>query len=310
MIRSCSGRTSRAEVRQTSVATSRSRPAACASKVRSLLEPLVDGSWTEVREPVLRQASSRSRPGRLAAGEQPTEQAVVFRFAGRTRLSPSADLSLGGAARGRRGDDRRVRTGRIHVSSVPRSGESPWSGRGLCRASGTGPILGFPSARRSGDRERRRVAQLAEHRSPKPGVGGSSPSAPAREPHEPTDEASAGARREAAEALRWRPTDADPGGGAPCVRSEKRKRTGVRQFLREVRQELRKVDWPNRKELVTYTVVVLVTVTVLTAYVFGSRPGVRAGHLPPPPRPKGPSVIDEQNPTECRRGRRRPSTPP
>jgi preprotein translocase subunit SecE len=50
---------------------------------------------------------------------------------------------------------------------------------------------------------------------------------------------------------------------------EKRKRTGVRQFLREVRQELRKVDWPNRKELVTYTVVVLVTVTVLTAYVFG-----------------------------------------
>jgi preprotein translocase subunit SecE len=36
-----------------------------------------------------------------------------------------------------------------------------------------------------------------------------------------------------------------------------------------LRQELRKVDWPNRKELVTYTVVVLVTVTVLTAYVFG-----------------------------------------
>jgi preprotein translocase subunit SecE len=48
-----------------------------------------------------------------------------------------------------------------------------------------------------------------------------------------------------------------------------RKRTGVRQFLREVRQELRKVDWPTRKELVTYTVVVLVTITVLTAYVFG-----------------------------------------
>jgi preprotein translocase subunit SecE len=50
---------------------------------------------------------------------------------------------------------------------------------------------------------------------------------------------------------------------------EKRKRTGPRQFLREVRQELKKVDWPNRKELITYTVVVLVTVTVLTAYVFG-----------------------------------------
>ncbi len=50
---------------------------------------------------------------------------------------------------------------------------------------------------------------------------------------------------------------------------EKRKRTGARQFLREVRQELKKVDWPTRKELVTYTVVVLVTITVVTAYVFG-----------------------------------------
>jgi preprotein translocase subunit SecE len=51
--------------------------------------------------------------------------------------------------------------------------------------------------------------------------------------------------------------------------AEKRKRTGARQFLREVRQELKKVDWPTRKELVTYTIVVLVTITVITAYVFG-----------------------------------------
>ena len=50
---------------------------------------------------------------------------------------------------------------------------------------------------------------------------------------------------------------------------EKRKRTGVRQFLKEVRQELNKVDWPTRRELVSYSIVVLVTVTVLTAYVFG-----------------------------------------
>jgi preprotein translocase subunit SecE len=50
---------------------------------------------------------------------------------------------------------------------------------------------------------------------------------------------------------------------------ERRKRTGVRQFLKEVRIELSKVDWPTRRELVSYTVVVLVTVTVLTAYVFG-----------------------------------------
>jgi preprotein translocase subunit SecE len=50
---------------------------------------------------------------------------------------------------------------------------------------------------------------------------------------------------------------------------ERRKRTGARQFLKEVRQELNKVDWPTRRELVSYSIVVLVTVTVLTAYVFG-----------------------------------------
>jgi preprotein translocase subunit SecE len=50
---------------------------------------------------------------------------------------------------------------------------------------------------------------------------------------------------------------------------ERHKRTGARQFLKEVRQELSKVDWPTRRELVSYTIVVLVTVSVLTAYVFG-----------------------------------------
>ena len=52
-----------------------------------------------------------------------------------------------------------------------------------------------------------------------------------------------------------------------AAQQEKRKRTGVRQFLREVRLELKKVDWPTRKELITYTVVVLVTITVLTTFV-------------------------------------------
>jgi preprotein translocase subunit SecE len=51
--------------------------------------------------------------------------------------------------------------------------------------------------------------------------------------------------------------------------SEKRKRAGIRQFLREVRLELKKVDWPSRRELVSYTVVVLATLIVTTAYVAG-----------------------------------------
>ncbi len=50
---------------------------------------------------------------------------------------------------------------------------------------------------------------------------------------------------------------------------DKRKRTGARQFLKEVRLELKKVDWPTRTELITYSTVVLVTITVVTAFVFG-----------------------------------------
>ena len=50
---------------------------------------------------------------------------------------------------------------------------------------------------------------------------------------------------------------------------EKKKRTPARQFLKEVRQELKKVIWPTRQELTTYTIVVLVTVVVMTSYVFG-----------------------------------------
>jgi preprotein translocase subunit SecE len=51
--------------------------------------------------------------------------------------------------------------------------------------------------------------------------------------------------------------------------AEPARRVGPRAFLREVRQELRKVQWPTRREVVAYTLVVLVTVVVLTSYVFG-----------------------------------------
>jgi len=39
------------------------------------------------------------------------------------------------------------------------------------------------------------------------------------------------------------------------------------RYLREVRAELRKVAWPTRKELVTYTVVVLVTVGIAAVFL-------------------------------------------
>ena len=47
------------------------------------------------------------------------------------------------------------------------------------------------------------------------------------------------------------------------------RRTPPTQFLREVRSELRKVAWPDRHEVVSYTIVVLVTTLVLVLIVWG-----------------------------------------
>jgi len=53
------------------------------------------------------------------------------------------------------------------------------------------------------------------------------------------------------------------------------KRTGPREFLKEVRAELRKVAWPTKSETINYSIIVLVAVVVLTAligaldYMFG-----------------------------------------
>ena len=46
-------------------------------------------------------------------------------------------------------------------------------------------------------------------------------------------------------------------------------RTGVVQFGREGRAELRKVAWPSRSETGNYTTVVIVTIIAITAIVAG-----------------------------------------
>ena len=66
------------------------------------------------------------------------------------------------------------------------------------------------------------------------------------------------APQDRAEALRQRRTSLD-----------QRKRTPLRVFLKEVRADLRKVNWPTRQELIGYTIVVLVAVVFLTSAVFG-----------------------------------------
>jgi preprotein translocase subunit SecE len=62
-------------------------------------------------------------------------------------------------------------------------------------------------------------------------------------------------------------------GGVLTRPQEKSEREGrfkrMVRFLREVRSELKKVAWPSRQEVFTYTVVVLVSVTFITLFTFG-----------------------------------------
>ena len=57
--------------------------------------------------------------------------------------------------------------------------------------------------------------------------------------------------------------------GAPtrAVRQAKRERVGPVQYLREVRDEMRKVAWPTRPEVVRYSIIVTVCVIVYMLYV-------------------------------------------
>jgi len=49
----------------------------------------------------------------------------------------------------------------------------------------------------------------------------------------------------------------------------KRDRVGPTQYLREVRDEMRKVAWPKRDEVIRYSIVVIITVVVYAALVGG-----------------------------------------
>ncbi|HEX3046680.1 MAG TPA: preprotein translocase subunit SecE [Bacillota bacterium] len=42
---------------------------------------------------------------------------------------------------------------------------------------------------------------------------------------------------------------------------------GIRKFFRNVMAELRKVNWPSKKELQTYTIVVIATVLVVSLII-------------------------------------------
>jgi preprotein translocase subunit SecE len=66
-----------------------------------------------------------------------------------------------------------------------------------------------------------------------------------------------------------RPDAATTSQTRPAVRVGRGPVTRLGRFLREVIAELGKVIWPTRKELITYTTVVIVFVSIMVALVAG-----------------------------------------
>ncbi|MBN0972723.1 preprotein translocase subunit SecE [Gordonia hongkongensis] len=93
----------------------------------------------------------------------------------------------------------------------------------------------------------------------------------------PSGKRSARGRRSAAGATDG---DADSDTGSVAVKERKTKKKASAEesrnpfvriwvFLTQVVAELKKVIWPNRREMITYTIVVLVFVIVMTAFIAG-----------------------------------------
>jgi len=55
----------------------------------------------------------------------------------------------------------------------------------------------------------------------------------------------------------------------PVVPTQPRERVGIFQYIREVRDEMRKVSWPKLPEVRRYSLIVLAAVVIVTAYVGG-----------------------------------------
>ncbi len=53
----------------------------------------------------------------------------------------------------------------------------------------------------------------------------------------------------------------------PTATKPREERTSPAQFIREVRGEMRKVAWPTKAEVRNYSIIVLIAVVVLTAFI-------------------------------------------
>jgi preprotein translocase subunit SecE len=66
-----------------------------------------------------------------------------------------------------------------------------------------------------------------------------------------------------------KPKRADGDKRRPSSAAPTREKIGPREYLGEVKGELRKVAWPTRKEVINSTIIVLIAVVVMTALIFG-----------------------------------------
>lgn len=53
------------------------------------------------------------------------------------------------------------------------------------------------------------------------------------------------------------------------VRRQREKRTSVRQYFHEVREEMRQVAWPTRPEVLNYTSIVGTVLLIMIGLIFG-----------------------------------------
>jgi len=56
---------------------------------------------------------------------------------------------------------------------------------------------------------------------------------------------------------------------AQAQRRAPKQRAGIRQFFREVREEMRQVSWPTRPEIINYTSITLFVLVIMTSLIFG-----------------------------------------
>ncbi len=54
----------------------------------------------------------------------------------------------------------------------------------------------------------------------------------------------------------------------PPSAAPKREKVGPKEYLSEVKGELRKVAWPTKKEVVNSTIIVLIAVVIMTTLIF------------------------------------------